>query len=374
MRDEQADCSSTDSASRREIIGALGSAGVVATAGCLGGQSSDGGGSSDGGDSETLNAAFVYDGRIGDQGWIYSHNEGRLAAEEEFDWLETSFQEDVSPEESERVMDDFAQAGNDVIFATSVTFADAVENAADRNPDTLFETGNGFDQGENLSGYSVRYYQARYCCGVAAGMVTETDRIGFIGAVPVPLTFRDINSFALGAQSVNPDITVVPTLTNTFYAPQDATSIVADFANDDIDVIATNLDSTATVSACNDNDVFGCGRDSSQSEAGGEMYLTSALSEWGDIYTSLSEDVYEDTWENDPIWHGFEEDGVALDDFGPNVPDDAVDAALEARDGIVSGDVDVWAGSKFEGQSEAPAGEIRTNMTEYVDAVEGEAP
>ncbi|MES3516734.1 MAG: BMP family ABC transporter substrate-binding protein [Natronomonas sp.] len=205
-------------------------------------------------------------------------------------------------------------------------------------------------------------------------MLTETDRIGFIGAVPVPLTFRDINSFALGAQSVNPDITLVPRLMNTFYAPQDATSTVQDFAAQDVDVIATNLDTTATVTACNDEGIWGCGRDSSQREAGGEMYLSAVLSQWGDMYKSISESVREDTWDNDPIWQGFDEGGVGLDEFGPNVPDDVIDAVMETREEIINGNINIWEGSQFEDWSTGPTGEVRSQMLEYVDAVEGEAP
>lgn len=353
---------------RRKLLGSLGATGVAMTAGCMGGDD-EGGAGGDG-----LRAAFVYDGRIGDQGWIHTHNEGRLAAEDELDWLETDYQENVDPAESERVMDDFAEAGYDVVYPTSVTFDEAAANASERHPDTIFEVANGYTPGENLSGYSVRYYEGRYALGVAAGLLTETDRIGFIGAVAVPLTFRDINSFALGAQSVNPDITLVPRLMNTFYAPQDATSTVQDFASDDIDVIATNLDTTATVSACNDEGIWGCGRDSSQREAGGDTYLSAVLSEWDGMYKDISESVRDGAWDNQPIWQGFDEGGVAIDEFGPNVPDDVIEEVMETRDEIVNGNIDIWEGSRFEGQSEDPTGEIRAEMTEYVDAVEGDAP
>ncbi|MEM7489550.1 MAG: BMP family ABC transporter substrate-binding protein, partial [Pseudomonadota bacterium] len=76
---------------------------------------------------EPLTAGFVYVGPIGDGGWTFQHNEGRLAVEEEFgDRVETVFQESV-PEgaDAERVITQMALGGADIIFTTSFGYMDA---------------------------------------------------------------------------------------------------------------------------------------------------------------------------------------------------------------------------------------------------------
>jgi len=349
---------------RRTFLAGVGGTGIAALAGCTG---------DDGGGAE-VQAAFVFDGQIGDQGWIHSHNLSRELIEEENDWLDTAFQEDVSPEEAERVINDFVEAGYDIIFTTSESFEEQTARAAEEHPDTYFESCNGFETAENLSRYGVRVADGRYCIGAAAGLLTETDRLGMIAGFPVPLSFRDINSFALGAQSTNPDAEVEVRFTNSWFAPQDATTIVNDFASEDIDVVCSNLDDTGTVSTANDEEIWGSGIYSSMSDPGGDWYLTNPIASWEAIYEGRCRAVRDDEWETQEVWVGMDEGAITLDDFGPEVPDEAIDAALEARDGIRDGEINIWEGSQFEDEDAGVGGPIETEMDEYVDAVVGSPP
>ena len=349
---------------RRKLLAGVGGIGATALAGCAG----------NGADDSEVQAAFVFDGQIGDQGWIHSHNLSRELIEDENDWLDTSFQEDVSPEEAERVINDFVEAGFDIIFTTSESFEEQTARAAENHPDTYFESCNGFETADNLSRYGVRVSDGRYCIGAAAGLLTETDRLGMIAGFPVPLAFRDINAFALGAQSTNPDAEVEVRFTNSWFAPQDATTIVNDFASDDIDVVCSNLDDTGTVSTANDVGIWGSGIYSSMSDAGGDWYLSSPIASWEAIYEDRCRAVRNDEWETQEVWVGMNEGAITLDDFGPEVPEEAVEAAFEARDGIQSGDVNIWEGSQFEDQDAGVGGPIETQMDEYVDSVVGSPP
>jgi basic membrane protein A len=337
-----------------------------------GGSSSDGG--SSGGGTDTVRAAFVYDGRIGDQGWIYSHDRSRNIIEEEYDWLETAFQEEVTPEESERVMTSFVQQGFDIIFTTSVSFAEATVGAAEQHTDTYFENANGFNTRANLSRYGAAPYEGRYCVGVAAGHMTETNTLGFLAGFPIPLSFRDLNAFVLGARSVNPDVTLKVRFMNEWYDPQGARTAVSSLVDEGVDAVAANLDSTATVQAANEAGIWGSGAHSSMREAGGDGYLATPIETWEAYYGTRVEAVKEGTWSESSVWQGLSDGLVSLDEFGPQVSDEAVSAAMEARDAIMAGDLDVWEGTKFEGWSTEVGGEIETEMTSYVEGVEGTPP
>ncbi len=349
---------------RRKFLTVLGGTGAVALAGCT----------ADDAETNEVEAGFIYFGQIADQGWNNSHNRSQEIVDEENDWLGTSYQEEVSPEEAERVINDFVDAGMDIIFTTSEALEEQTVRAAQNNPDTYFESCNGFETAENLSRYGVRVAEGRYCLGVAAGMITETDRLGFVAGLPVPVSFRDINSFALGAQSVNPDVEVEVRYTNSWFAPQDATTIVDDLASDGVDVVCSNGDDTGTVSAANDNEIWGSGIYSTMSEAGGDWYLSSPIGSWEAIYEDRCRAVRDDEWETQEIWVGMDEGAITLDDFGPEVPDDVIDAALETRDDVQSGEIDIWEGSQFEDQDSGVGGPIETEMDEYVDAVVGTPP
>jgi simple sugar transport system substrate-binding protein len=64
-----------------------------------------------------------------------------------------------------------------------------------------------------------RIYEGYYLAGIA-GSMTKSNILGFVGAVPVPEVIRNINSFTLGAQSVNPKITTKVVWINEWFNPQ----------------------------------------------------------------------------------------------------------------------------------------------------------
>jgi len=348
---------------RRAYVVAGGAA-LTSLAGCLGG--SGGGGSED-----TVTAAWVYDGSVNDQGWVKAHDEGRKAAEEEFDWLETLSQESVGAEESQRVISDYAETA-DIVFTNSAIFEDSTAAVAEEYPDTYFENGFGLTTSDNLSRYTLKTHQARYAIGVAAGLLTESNELGFISAFELPQVVREANAFALGAQSVNPDVTVTPRLVGAFIAPQECTSVVNSFAEDGIDVATAFMNTPATPSAAAENNIWGTGTGYwDQSDSGGDWYVGGGVLLWGNYYTSRVQAVRDGTWEPQDYWAGVAEDVVDLGPFGPEVPDDVISESQDALSAIGSGDLDMWEGTKFEGESDAPGGFIETEMPSYVEGIDG---
>ncbi|MDD2433624.1 MAG: BMP family ABC transporter substrate-binding protein, partial [Clostridia bacterium] len=162
---------------------------------------------------------FVYVGPIGDGGWTYSHNEGRLYLEEQLK-VPTIYKESVPEEaECEKVIYDMIDEGCNIIFATSFGFMDWVEKAAKNYPDVIFLHCSGFKTHENMGAYFGRMYQPRYLSGIVAGLKTETNKIGYVAAHSIPEVLRGINAFTLGVRSVNPEATVSVKWTKTWYYP-----------------------------------------------------------------------------------------------------------------------------------------------------------
>jgi len=124
---------------------------------------------------DPMKVGFIYVGPIGDGGWTYTHNEGRLAVEEHFgDAVETVYQESV-PEgaDATRAMTQMALSGADMIFATSFGYMDQVLEVAEQFPDVTFEHATGYKQAENVATYSARFYEGRAVIGHIAGRMTE---------------------------------------------------------------------------------------------------------------------------------------------------------------------------------------------------------
>ena len=152
---------------------------------------------------------FVYVGPVGDGGWTYEHEQGRLAVEAEFgDKVETIFQESV-PEgaDAERVITQMALSGANLIFTTSFGYMDPTNAVAAKFPDVKFEHATGYKrETPNVSTYSARFYEGRAIQGHIAGKMTKTNKIGYIASFPIPEVIRGINSAYIHAKKANPDV------------------------------------------------------------------------------------------------------------------------------------------------------------------------
>ncbi len=153
-----------------------------------------------------LKVGFVYVGPIGDHGWTYRHDAGRLAIEKAFgDKVKTSYVESVSEgADAERVIRQLASTGHGLIFTTSFGYMNATVKVAKRFPKVKFEHATGYKRGKNVSTYAARFYEGRTVAGLIAANMTKTNVIGYIGSFPIPEVVRGINAFTLALQKVNP--------------------------------------------------------------------------------------------------------------------------------------------------------------------------
>ena len=154
---------------------------------------------------ETTKVGFVYVGPVGDGGWTYEHDQGRLAVEEAFgDEVETVYVENV-PEgpDAERVMTQMALQGADLIFTTSFGYMDPTINVAAKFPNVKFEHATGYKRADNVSTYSARFYEGRAVQGTIAGQMTKSNVVGYIGSYPIPEVIRGINAFTIAMRKVS---------------------------------------------------------------------------------------------------------------------------------------------------------------------------
>jgi len=318
-----------------------------------------------------VKAAWVYISEIGDLGWSWAHNEGRKAADEKFDWLETDYTEAIPPSDSKQVFEQYVRDDYDLIFGTTFGYMDPMFNVAKENPDVVFEHATGFRTRENMGRYMGKIYQPRYLAGQAVGMLTETNNIGYVAAFPIPEVVRSINAMALGARSVNPDATFKVRWVNAWFDPPNSKKAAESLIDENCDVVTQEQDSPAAVKAANEADVWASGYNAPMGEFGGENYVISPIWHWENVYIPAVEAVHDGTWESDFFWGGMDTGVPALDEWGPNVPQDVKDTVAETEEKILNGNFNVWEGTKFEGKSETF---LFQEMSSFVPGVEGEVP
>ena len=201
---------------------------------------------------DPVKVGFIYVGPIGDGGWTYQHDQGRLAVEAEYgDKVETVFQESV-PEgaDAERAITQMALGGADIIFTTSFGYGEATNAVAAKFPDVKFEHATGFmREYPNVSTYDARFYEGRAVTGTLAGYLTETNKIGYIGSFPIPEVIQGINASYLHAKKINPDVEMVVTWAYTWFDPAKEADAARAMIDQGVDVILQHTDSTAPQAA-----------------------------------------------------------------------------------------------------------------------------
>ena len=186
---------------------------------------------------EDIKAGFLYVGPIGDEGYSYAHDQGRLALEKKLG-VKTMYVENV-PENAdcEKAIRDLIDQGCNVIFSTSFGHMDWTLNVAKEFPNVYFHHCSGYKTADNMSNYFGRMYEARYLSGIAAGLKTKTNKIGYVAAMPIAEVVRGANAFALGVKSVNPDAKVEVKWTNSWYDPALEKQTAIDLLNSGCDVL-----------------------------------------------------------------------------------------------------------------------------------------
>ena len=190
---------------------------------------------------------FVYVGPIGDHGWSYQHNVGRLAVNNAFgDKVKTTYVESV-PEgaDAARVITKLARSGHKLIFTTSFGYMNPTLKVAKRFPKVKFEHATGFKRSKNLATYSARFYEGRHVVGLIAGKMTKSNVIGYVASFPIPEVIRGINATFLAARSVNPKVKIKIIWVSTWFDPGKEADAAKALIAQGADVIMQHTDSPA---------------------------------------------------------------------------------------------------------------------------------
>ena len=334
--------------------------------------------------ADKTKVGFVYVGPVGDGGWTYEHNKGRLAVEEAFgDKVETVFVENVAEgPDSERVMTQMALDGADLIFTTSFGYMDPTINVAKKFPNVKFEHATGYKTAENVSVYSARFYEGRAIQGHIAGKMTKSNIVGYIGSFPIPEVIRGINSAFIHARKVNPDVQFKIVWAYTWFDPAKEADAAKVLIEQGADVVLQHTDSTAPQAAAqNAGNVITFGQASDMAQYGPLPRVSSIIDDWAPYYIERTKAVMDGTWTTSNRWDGIGAGMVGIGEISSAVPADVKAEALAMRDAIADGSYHPFTGplKKQDGSDWLAEGETADDgtlagMSFYVEGIEGEIP
>jgi basic membrane protein A and related proteins len=333
--------------------------------------------------AEPLKIAFAYVGSVGDGGWTFAHDKGRKEVEAEFgDKVKTSFVENV-PEaaDAERVIRQVVSEGNKLIFGTTFGYMDPMMKAAADLKDVKFEHATGFKTADNMRTYDSRTYEGAYLAGIVAGGMTKTNTLGVVGSIPIPEVIRNINSFTLGAQSVNPKIKTKVVWIGKWFDPPKEGEAAQSLINQGADVLFQNTDSTAVLQTADKNKKMAFGWDSDMSSFAKDAHLASAVINWGPYYKKAVKDALDGTWKTTQEWWGVKQGAIDLVAISDKVPAELKTKVDAAKAGLKDGSFHPWKGpvagqdgKNVVEKDVTPDDKFMLGINFYVKGVDGKVP
>jgi len=197
-----------------------------------------------------------------------------------------------------------------------------------RHPTSLWKEGR--DPG-NAGGYFCYLDQGHYVNGIAAGLSTKSNKIGYIAAKPIPLVLRNVNSFMLGARKVNPEVTVQLIVTGDWALPVREAEAANALVDAGCDIVACHIDSPKVViETAEKRGVKSCGHNANQADLAPKGFITGAELKWETVYKSFAGMIAKSEKLPNMVIGGYDKDMVVSSPFGAGVNEAGRNAAQAA--------------------------------------------
>jgi basic membrane protein A len=330
---------------------------------------------------EKLKVCFLYVGSKTDGGWTQAHDHGRQLLEKELgDKIETQYLENV-PEgpDAERALERFARSGCNLVFSTSFGFMDQTVKVASKFPDVKFEHATGYKTAPNLAVYNARFYEGRYILGQIAAKMSKTGTAAYIGSFPIPEVVQGVNSFVIGARTINPDFKLKVIWVNSWFDAGKEADAAKAAIDQGVDILTQHTDSTAPMQVAEERGIKAFGQASDMIAAGPTSQLTAIVDNWGAYYVERTKAALDGTWESKSSWEGLKE-GILFMAPYTNMPDDVKKLAEETEAKIkagfepFTGPIKKQDGSEWLKDGEVAEDGVLLGLNFYVEGVDDQLP
>jgi simple sugar transport system substrate-binding protein len=247
--------------------------------------------------------------------------------------------------------------------------------------DVKFEHATGYKTADNMRTYDSRTYEGAYMNGVIAGSMTKSNVIGVVASVPIPEVIRNINSFTMGAQSVNPKIKTKVVWVNEWFNPPKETEAATSLINAGADVLMQNTDSPAVLKTAEEKGKRAFGWDSDMTAYGPKAHLASAVINWTPYYIKATKDALEGTWTTGGVWWGVKEGAIDVVSIAEDVPADTKAKVEAIKAGLKDGSFSIWKGPLVDNtgktvlkKDEVADDKFLSGVKFYVKGVDGKVP
>jgi len=298
----------------------------------------------DQGAEDVLRVAMVTDvGGLGDQSFNDAAYRGLLRAESEFN-AEIAVIESSAMTDYVENLSSLAEQGYDMVWAIGFLMTDALAEVAEQYPDTTFGLIDAVVDSPNVASITFKEEEGSYLVGAIAALESETDKVGFVGGMEMPLIKKFEAGFLAGVKKINPDADIVVGYTGAFDDPGAGKELALTQYNQGADVIyhASGACGIGVIKAAAEKGLYAIGVDSPQAHLAPYWVLTSMVKRVDNAVYSEVEALNEGTFEAGHKVYGLAEDGVGYSDQAlAKVHPDLMKQVNQLKQQIIDGDIQV---------------------------------
>ncbi|ACI52882.1 basic membrane lipoprotein [Gluconacetobacter diazotrophicus PA1 5] len=304
--------------------------------------------------------AFGHTGPVTDGGWTAAHDQGVQAVRAAFPRLRTVYVESIPySADATRIFRQFVAEGAQMVIATS-DYGDFIRDVSDRAPGVAFMECDGHNVTGNLGWYYLTHWYASYVIGIAAGLMTRTNRLGFVGSFPIPSVYAGANAVLLGARSVNPAATLQAISINAWFDPQAATQAGTALVENGCDFLCGIMDDPGYLRVAQQRGIKAAMWNTDMRQYGPDAYISSVMLDFRAYYVEQVRARLAGTWQ--PQGHFLTlGQGVDRDAWGRTVPPAVAAQADAMRARIMAGY------NPFRGPIRDAAGRLRVPAGTVMD-------
>lgn len=297
--------------------------------------------------ADTIKMGVVLPSPEADVGWSHTLMDGVRSVKEAYgDRLEVTVLENIAEgPDADRIANGLVADGNEVLLLGSFGYQNGGIQIAKRRRDVSIIHASGFMVEPNFAPFTAKYWQGTYLMGMAAASLTKTKKLGCVGAFAIPELITSINAFMLGAQSVDPEITMSVVWVNSWFDPASEQEAARALISQDVDVIFSNAQDTPSVIAVAEEEgVYAYNLNSSMKKYAPSKYLGVVGTDWGPHFTRLVQAHEAGEFPGANYWLGMEDDIVFTADWNPDIPEETLNMIKAREIEILEGKFTVFEG------------------------------
>jgi len=289
----------------------------------------------------------LYGGPMNDAGYNQAMHESMVEMTKNISCVKLIEAENVPDEAGAKTtMENMIQQGAKLIFATAFNHQNPAFELAETHKDVIFEHAGGWMMSDNFANFFGAPPNSWYAMGIAAGSMTQSNKLGFVAAFPLGWTTTFINAYTLGAKSVNPKVQTIVAYTFNWGDRAKEADATNSLINQGVDVITMHVDSPSTViSTAESRGVYSIGfQDLAAQQFAPEFWVTGTGYTLGGTVTWLTQNVIDKSWTPIFLRCGVKDGCITIAPFGSIVPKEVQDKVLQAIKDADDGQIVVFKG------------------------------